>query len=458
MKYLYTKIKMLSLLAFATVIATLTSCDFEEQVDPDGPSLSGVLSGASVNQLNNLVVGVEARMRNSLGIQTTGSGTMARELYLFDADPRNTADLLGKNGASLDNNSFYSTAPWAARYRTIKNANILIQSVNNTESVTSQQAAGYLGFAKTIQAYELIDILKSYNRARLDVADDLNLGPILEFGDALAQVRALLDEALTDLNAAGSSFEFPLAGFSDLRKPDPANPGQFLPLTPSDFTEFNRAVAAIAALYANDKSSSLSALNASYFDLNGSLSSGAKHVFSNNAGDINNPVFRVPSGATEDDANNGDQIIVHNSWINDAESGDNRVASKAAVRILPTSQDDLNGTHETRLYASNVSSIDIIRNEELVLIYAEANIGSNNSEAVNALNIIRNSAGLSNYGGATDDASLVTELLKQRRYSLWSENHRMFDLRRYNLSNSLPIDRSGDQVFNILPVPLTENE
>ena len=107
------------------LILSFTSCSFEEQVDPNNPSLEGVLTNASINQLNNLVVGVEATMRNGIAIQTTGSGTMARELYLFDADPRNTGDLLGKNGSSLDNNSFYSTAPWAGRYRAIKNANIL---------------------------------------------------------------------------------------------------------------------------------------------------------------------------------------------------------------------------------------------------------------------------------------------------------------------------------------------
>ncbi len=49
-------------------------------------------------------------------------------------------------------------------------------------------------------------------------------------------------------------------------------------------------------------------------------------------------------------------------------------------------------------------------------------------------------------------------MLNQRRYSLWAENHRMFDLRRYNLSATLPIDRAGDQVFNVLPIPLSEND
>ncbi len=439
MKSIYKNLNRLTVLVFAIVIATFTSCDFEDQVDPNGPSLEGVLSGASINQLNNLVVGIEARMRNSLGIQTTGSGTMARELYLFDADPRNTADLLGKNGATLDNNSFYSTAPWAARYRTVKNANILIQSVNNTSAVTSGQASGYIGFAKTIQAYELIQVLKSYNRARLDVSDDLNLGPILDFSDALNAIRTLLDDGLADLNAAGGSFAFNLSsGFDGFN-------------TPSTFAEFNRAIAAVAALYAGDKGGSLSALNGSYFNINGAFTTGPKHVFSLNSGDQTNPLFKIPG-------ENGDQIIVHDSWVTEAEAGDTRVTTKTAVRPNPTTQDGLGGTNETALYASNISPIEMLRNEELILVYAEAQIGTNNTEAENALNVIRNAWGLADYAGATDNASLETEMLKQRRYSLWAENHRMFDLRRYGLSNTLPIDRAGDQVFNVLPVPLTENE
>lgn len=438
MKRLYTYVREGSVLLIALALAFTTSCSFDEQVDPNNPSLEGVLTDASVNQLNNLVVGVESAMRNSLSIQTTGSGTMARELYLFDADPRNTGDLLGANGSNLDNNSFYSTAPWAGRYRAIKNANILLQSVENTSSVTDAQKAGYRGFAKTIIAYELIEILKSYDRARIDVADPNNLGPILGFSEALSAVRSLLDDAQTDLNGAGSDFAFALAGFSGFD-------------SPSTFGQFNRAVAATAAIYAGDGSAALTALSGSYFDLNGDLTVGPKHVFSLSAGDFTNGLFKIVD-------NNGDQIIVHDSFINEAEAGDTRVTDKTVIRANPTSQDGLTGLYQTGLYASNISPIDMLRNEELVLVYAEASILTNAlGDATTALNVIRNSASLGNTT-ATDAAGLTTELLNQRRYSLWCENHRMFDLRRYNLSNTLPIDRAGDQIFNVLPVPLSENE
>tara|TARA_S200000501_G_scaffold353678_1_gene373675 strand:+ start:148 stop:1464 length:1317 start_codon:yes stop_codon:yes gene_type:complete len=428
-----------TIVIFITTILTFAlSCTFDEEFDPNRPSLEGVLTDASVNQLNNLVVGVESGMRGGVAGQTTHTGTMARELYKFDADPRNTGDLLGANGASLDNNSFYSTSVWASKYRTIKNANILLEALDNTSSVSIQEAAGYSGFVKTVIAHQLIMLVKSYGSARVDVSDPTNPGPILQENDVLSQVSSLLDEAQSDLSSAGSSFSFPLAGFSGFD-------------TPSTFTQFNRAVKALALVYSGNKSGALQALTSSYFDLNGDLKLGPKHVFSLSAGDFVNGLYKIVD-------NNGDQIIVHNSFINDAESGDTRVSEKTIIRSDPTTQDGLNGTHQTKLYASNISPIDIIRNEELILLYAEANIPSNNSEAVKAINVVRNAAGLSDYSGSNSESALIDELLKQRRYSLWCENHRMYDLRRYGKSSSLPIDRPGDQVFNIIPIPLTENE
>ncbi|MBQ4818817.1 RagB/SusD family nutrient uptake outer membrane protein [Aquimarina sp. MMG016] len=439
------KISLRLVMVMAFIFTIFTSCEFDEVVDPNGPSIGGVESGASIDQLNQLAVGLESTSRNGLGVEVTVSGTMARELYLFDADPGNTGDVLGANGGRLSNSAFYSVSQWNGSYRCIKNANLLIGAVNNTESVTAEEREGYIGFAKTFVAYELIQVLKSYGVARVDVSDPNNLGPVLDFDQAITVVRNLLDEANTNLNNAGSSFAFPLSnGFDGFS-------------TPATFAQFNRAVAAVAAIYDENGSDALTALTASYFDLTGDLELGPKHVFSQSSGDRANPVFRVPSTPTS--ASNGDQIVVHDSWINEAEAGDTRVTTKAALRTDPSVQDGLTGTHETRLYATNVDPIDIIRNEELILVYAEASILANNlQDAEDALNVIRNAAGLANYSGVQTAAALTTEMLNQRRYSLWSENHRMFDLRRYDLSDTLPLDRAGDQVFNVLPIPLSENQ
>ncbi|TVZ52959.1 RagB/SusD family nutrient uptake outer membrane protein [Dokdonia sp. Hel_I_53] len=428
-------------LAISATLLIVTSCSLDEVIDPDGPSVDGVIQNATRGQLNELVVGVESTLRNGIAVETTASGTMARELYLFDADPRNTGDLLGKDGIQLDNNSFYSTTQWNGSYRCIKNANLLIEAATNSNNIDEQERNGYTGFAKTLIAYELIQMIKSYGTARVDTANPENLGPLLSESEVLSFVRNLLDEANQELN--NSEIIFTLSSGFD---------GDFT------FSEFNRAIAAMAAVYDGDGNGALTALDNSYFSINGDLTTGPKHIFGAGGGNQLNGLFKAPSNTVEDQ-NNGDNIIVHDSWINDAESGDSRVTTKTALRPDPTaSVDGLTGAYETRLYSSQTAPIDILRNEELILIYAEASILAGNfDDAVTALSRIRTSATLDPYTGDESEAALTSELLRQRRYSLWAENSRLYDVRRYNLEGSLPIDRSGDQVFTTLPVPLAEN-
>jgi hypothetical protein len=109
------------------------------------------------------------------------------------------------------------------------------------------------------------------------------------------------------------------------------------------------------------------------------------------------------------------------------------------------------------VYKTNVSPIPVIRNEELILIYAEVQTQLNHlPDAIVAINRIRTAANLPPYAGAVDQNSLITEILKQRRYSLFGEGHRWIDMRRYNRLNQLPIDRPGDDVWQQFPRPATE--
>lgn len=427
---------MIGLISLFTV-----SCEFDEQVDPNNPSVNSVFNNASITDLNLLVTGTAAQMRGGLEIYTTASGTIARELYKFDADPRNTEDLLGKENITLDANTFYLTGWYTPFYRTIKTANTLIEAADGSSNINDNERNGYKGFANTIIAYQLMRSLAMLdcNGARVDVANETNLGPFLDKSAAWSAVRAKFDEASTQLGSA--TFLFSLSsGFAGYD-------------TPATFNEFNRALAARAALYAGDYAGALAEVNKSFLDVSAPLTNGPKHVFSAAGNDLLNPLFKTPGQS-------GDQIIVHDDLLADAEAGDARL-SKFGERVNVTSQDGLNGTHETRLYGSNVAPADIIRNEELILILAECSIQTGDiATAVSAINTIRNTHGIGNYLGDQTTEALIDEMLFQRRYSLWGEGHYMFDLRRYDRLNEnfLPIDRPGDDVWNNFPIPQTEDE
>ncbi|POY35668.1 RagB/SusD family nutrient uptake outer membrane protein [Solitalea longa] len=428
--------RILSVFA-SLLMLTYTGCKLEESVDPNNPSLEGVLKDATIPELNNIVVGTEAGSRDELQFYLDDVGVVGREMYRFSgSDPRYTADLLGKGSTPLDNNAFYTTRPWNTFYRVVKNCNILLQAIDNTSAPTDEQKQAYRGFANTVKAYSLLLALNMTNEngIRIDVADENNLGPVVNKDDALAAIAALLNEGYTQMNDAGTTLPFN-STFAN---------------NPENFAKFNRALAARVAVYRNQFVDALTYLNQSFFDLNGNFNLGVYHVYSTAAGDLLNLFFTAPNST-------GEVRPAHPSFVTNGTVGDTRL-SKALRRTSAVSADGLTSSYDVAVYADNTSPVAIIRNEELILIYAEAKIQTNVlADAVTALDIIRVGNNLQPYAGAVTQAALITEMLNQRRYSLFIEGHRWVDMRRYNRLVELPLDRSGDNVWNCFPIPFPEN-
>lgn len=424
------------------ILFFLSSCKIEPISDPNNPSLEHLSTDPTKGEIQNLVTGTESVMRTDMSFYWHDLGAVGRDYYHTSAsDPRWTTDLVGKAGAVLDNNTFYTTRPYNAAYLTIKSANILSSGLTNTKAaISDQQRIVGVAYANTIKAYELLLVLNLQydNGIRVDVANPDALGPFLPRIDALKRIIGLMDSAYTDLSANPTTV-FPFK--STLYGNDAAS-----------FAQFNRALAARLAVYNSDWNGALANLDKSFFSLNGDLKKGAYYIYSTAGGDQLNPLY-VPTNSS------GEVNIVQSSFITDAEMGDTRL-NKVSKRITPYKTDDLTGVYDLFLYKTNIDPLPIIRNEELILIYAEAKIQlggmSNFTDAVTALNKVRNAAGLPNYSGAMTQAALITEMLKQRRYSLYAEGHRWIDVRRYDLLSTLPNDRPGDHVWPQFPRPASE--
>lgn len=426
---------------FFTMIMVFSGCELEEITNPNAPSVGSFAEGASQADIQLLAAGLEAVMRNDLEFHYDTMSIMAREYYdLSGVDPRFTGELLK---GPLDNNGFLTTRAFAAWYKVVKGANVLLEAVENAQAGFSEaDNNGYYGYAKTMKAYALLMVLnRQYeNGIRLDVADPDNLGPIVGYDEALNGIRALLDEAFANLNNAGGSFDYDMSsGFDGFD-------------TPTTFAQFNRAIAARVALYQGNMGEVRSLLNASFFDINGDLNLGVAHVFGATGNDILNAQFHVPDQS-------GQEFMIHDSWVADSEAGDTRVAEKSNLFASGTvSFDGLSADYQIAVYDSNVDPVYMIRNEELILMYAEAQVNNNTVEALAAINRVRNEAGLADYGGPTDATSLIEEILNQRRYSLLAEGHRLVDLRRLGRLNEnyVPLDRPGDNILDSFPTPFNE--
>ncbi|RLD26351.1 MAG: hypothetical protein DRI70_05735 [Bacteroidetes bacterium] len=297
------------------------------------------------------------------------------------------------------------------------------------------------GLVQTVIGLDLLlnRNLVDVNGIRIDVSDENNLGPFVSKEAALSAIRGILNDGASDLSGAGS-FPFVLSdGFDGFD-------------TPGTFLLYNRAIAARVSAYQGDAAGILSALGASFFSLGGDLNNGVYYTFSEDPTDIINPLFISEGGSSEAQAR-----IVQPLFITEVEAGDTRM-SKTLQLDESITLDGLTGDYIVFRYLSNSDAIPAIRNEELILLYAEANITVNPTETVVALNVIRNNAGLGDYTGPTDTASLVNEMLNQRRYSLFAEGHRWIDMRRYGKLGDLPLDRPEDDVWDKFPIPLTENQ
>ncbi len=427
------------------------SCEIEDATNLNGPTTDSASEDLSRAELIQTMAGALADMRGRLGTQIDANSVAGREYWRFQSsDPRWTADLLT---GTLDNNTFYTTGPFGARYSTVKDINLILTGLENSSADFSDaEKAATRGFANTIKAHELLMVLNQQfqNGIRLDVSDPDNLGPFVTYDEGLTAVFNMLTAAVTDLANGGTAFPFPVpAGFDGLKADASAD------ITPADFATFTNGLAARVEAYRGNYASANTLLGNSFMDMAGSLDTGAYFTFSLTGADIANPLFFAQNSTV------ANARIVHPSFLADAETGDTRLG-KATLRDASLTSDGLTGTHDVFIYTSNVAPVGIMRNEELILLSAEANHISDPAAAVAAIDVIRLAAGLGDYastGLGTSPAELVTEILRQRRYSLYAEGgHRWIDLRRFNrLSDLEPLDRAGDATFEQFPTPANEN-
>ena len=394
-----------------------TGCEDLDFPDPNNPT-------DDTATIQSLVTGAEAQMRSGFGVYIRDLLVVGREAYYLEpADPRYTGELLR---GPIDAGGFLCYTPWAANYKVIKNCQTIINSPDAD--------AGAIGFAKTVQAYCLMRVLNltDTNGARTNY-DGVTATAIATKAETLAEIESLLDAGSTSLAAAGSAFSFTLSsGFDGFN-------------TPSTFDHFNRGLRARAAVLQDDWSAAQTALTAIADWMNDDANVGIYHVFSSGANDGDNQMYEAPDAATL-------KLMVHPTFLTDAEEGDTRVSNNVLVRSDTITYDGLQSYLASTKYADSYDPVPIMRSEELKLLQAEVYVGNSNySGAESILNTIRTAAGVADYTG-TDASNAVDRVLHEKRYSLFLEGHRLADMRHYGKTASLPLDREGDAVVTF-PIP-----
>ncbi len=445
------------LLALAVLVSG--ACDFNI-ANPNSPAPIG--DNPSRAQVAAAATGILLASRSDYADWVLDAGIIGREAYRFDgSDPRFISELL--QGPLDPGSGAFGGDHWFEEYRTIRSAYNLLNVIGTASALSAAEQSAVRGFAETILAHDLLIVLDAHTQDSIPLATNRPItdppAPLVSNDSARKFVSAILDTALNHLNSASASFPVDLppgfAGFT----------------TPATFKKFNRALKARVEVYRGSlgcgapcytaAKTILETAGATFIDTSATadMSAGVYHTFGTGPGDIANFLAQDPQ--TSDN-------LVHPSLKDSVETKaggdpDDRYTRKTVARPARSAgTPPLSSDRSFIMYPTPSSPIAIIRNEELILLRAEANNALGSAPfAANDVNYVRvKSGGLAAIGGlaAQSQPQILGQILKERKYSLLYEGgHRWVDMRRTGRLNQIPLDRpTVDTRHSRLPIPTDE--
>lgn len=444
-------------------LALVASCNNFDVQNLNSPTAETLTNGATRDVLARTAIGVQIQALNDRAGIIQQWGIYGREGWnLLGNDPRET----GEEISGPQDAGGRAGGIWSGEYQAIRTINTFQDAISNAAGLTEEEKRAALGFSKTLEAWHLHIVALRSGPVGMPV--DVNRpisdepAPLVTFDEGMAAASAMMDEALADLQAGGTSFPFTFV------------PGYEGFDTPATFAQFNRALAAKIlvhrATFVNCTTcwaEAKTAIDQSFVTTAGlpeSLKLGVYFGYTGAANESSNPVT---------EALTSNRYWVHPSIITGAQLRPNgepdlRLTSKTEKAPEARTLNDLVGEYKPVMYNDPTTlepdpgaDIPWIINEELLLLRAEIRWNTGDKPgAISDINLVRvNAGGLAptTLTAASSDDAFVTELLYNRLYSLmWTQGTRWIDARRYDRLDTLPIDRPGDVVHPHMLIPASE--
>ena len=382
--------------------------------------------------------GILAADRAAIAGYVTSTGQFGRELYNISPTESRSVTAFYQN---FSDPAGQSTGGWSDRYAVLRNVWTFSDAVDRATLLSPPQQAGARGFARTVEALQLLHVVTTRHNlgAVVQILPDAHtLAPFVSRDSAYRYVAARLDSGYAYLQAAGTTpFPFVL--------PTGAGVGFGGFETPAAFATFNRALKARVEAYRaslggrspEEYQRVLSALDGSFLRPlaadRSNLKLGPQYVFGNVAGDPANGLTPSNTSLYAHPSIRDDGTVSHTDRRYVAKILPGRPLRVPAESTTPT---DLGFA----VYPTLTTPIPIIDNEELVLLRAEARwFTGDPAGALADVNLVRTiSGGLAARGAFASESDFVTELLDQRRLSLLLQGHRWVDVRRFGRLATLP--------------------
>ena len=363
-----------------------------------------------------------------------------------------------ENFTVRDNNGI-SANYYASMYRVVHLANVVLGSLEVVQDEAT--AIRFEAEAKFLRAYAYFNLIRLYGE------DSENLGlplidHVLEEGELALQYTRVAENTIYDLII--SDFETAAAGLDDTYKTRASKSAAHTYLAKVYMTidnpDYDKAIENLDEVFGNY---SLLPEYADIFDADNELNDEIIFAIGFEEGSINDSQNYTAEFAADGNSSGLNYLTpdLHAKLVNFG--GSNR-------QLFLVDNSDSEPRYQTakhrysRSSQPELSGIDfiVLRYADVILLYAEANMRSGDLVAVAGqwaadYDLIRTRAGLA-------PVLLVTreELLDERRYEFYSENKRLFDLKRFGVVTSVLTffaNASGYDFISTestLPIPLRE--
>jgi len=453
----------------------LGACSFDI-TNTNNPTLDDLLSNPTRTKLSAAATGLFATSRSGIEGLIWRLGSMGREGINLSGN--NQPDFQEPYYGPIQSGGSFGGTQWLEFYGPIRSANIYLDALKNTPSteLSAAEIAASRGMARTIKALQFMYVAETrgFLGAAVEVDRDLAAGPApwVTEDEVWAYIVAQLDSGAADLTAAGG-----------VNFPFPTPPGYALFASPATFIQYNRALAAKANVFrATAKNgcggtpgacytTALTDLGLSFLSASpAAFQLGAYYDYGTASGDntnslsdgLDSPVFFALQG-------NLDSAQIQSNGVDlDQRVLDKIVPADSGDTVVYGGIPEIPGELKFTMYLTNLQpdaghSIPIIKDEELILLRAEAEwfaTAPNKAAALADIDLIRTNSGklsATTLTTGSTDAAFVAELLYNRRYSLmWEQGARWIDARRFNLLGNIEIVSNSGNIPNAMPVPLTE--
>ena len=415
---------------FLLTIIVLSACKKFIEVDPPNNLIISDVVFRNDSTAKAAVAGIYSEMMNNgnqfcAGAQTLYAGLSADELYYYS--PSVIYDEYYKNEITqVTHSSVLSFLFWEPAYKYIYVANLCIEKINSSASLSPVMKNQLTGEAKFIRAFCYFNLVNLFGGVPLVTETDYKKNAVKPRAGADEVYSQIVNDLQDARNLLANNY------------PEKARPNKLA------------AAALLARVYlykkdwVNAESMASVVINSGSFSLVTNLS----NVFLKNS---NEAIWQLQPVNPNVNTWEGNSILpasvsatptflVTNSLVSSFETNDQRKTAWIASRVF--SAQTVYYPFKYKVCGSGAPLTEyytVLRLAEQYLIRAEARANQNNlPQAIDDINIIRTRAGLTNVPYTLTQDQVLSAIEQERKIELMFEwGHRWFDLKRTGKADSI---------------------